>query len=82
MTQFTHMIRSPTDAGNITYRRHGARPDDALHAVNFAIQLAKLVIGETAFEDEAVRDAVLERISGPTGASARIRPDGVDVISG
>jgi len=82
MTQFTNMIRSPTDAGNITYRRHGARPDDALHAVNFAIQLAKLVIGETAFEDEAVRDAVLERISGPTGASARIRPDGVDVISG
>ena len=64
LTQFTNLVRSPTDAGNITYRRHGSRPDDALHAVNFAVQLGKLVIGETPFEDEAVKDEILDRIGG------------------
>lgn len=82
MTQFTNLVRAPTDAGGIVYRRHGARPDDALHAVNFAIQLAKIVIGETAFEDEAVKEAVMGRVTGPTGASSRIRSGGLEVISG
>jgi len=85
LTQFTNLIRTPTDAGNITYRRHGSRPDDSLHAVNFAVHLAKIVIGESLFEDEATRDEVLERFARADGHSAaRLseRDDAWGVVSG
>jgi hypothetical protein len=63
LNQFTNLVRNPTDAGNITYRRHGARPDDALHAVNFAMHLAKMVTGQPIFQDEALKTEVLDRFS-------------------
>lgn len=68
LTQCTNLIRNPNpDTKTITFRRHGARPDDTLHAINFAVQLAKIVIGETLFQDEAVTEEVLARLERTQG---------------
>lgn len=57
LTQCTNLIRNPNpETGTFTYRRHGSRPDDILHGLNFAVQLAKIVIGETLFEDEIITE--------------------------
>jgi hypothetical protein len=65
LSQCTNLIRNPNpDTGTITYRRHGARPDDILHGINFAVQLAKIIIGETLFEDEAENAQLHENLAG------------------
>lgn len=37
------------------YRRHGARPDDTLHAINFAYTLGRLLLGEAMLDDPALK---------------------------
>lgn len=71
LLEFLNLYRSPqenvkTGVSSLLYIKHGAKPDDTLHAVNFAVNLAKIVSGEDMFTDEALRDEVLGRIhSGP-----------------
>jgi len=67
LLDFMNLIRTPDEnvsSGNtaLTYRKHGDKTDDVLHAINFAVHLAKLVIGDTLFEDEAMAEHVLARI--------------------
>ena len=62
-----NLIRCPAESslgvGTFKYRRHGSKPDDTLHAINFAYALARLLMGEPIVEDRAVK-AQLERLFG------------------
>jgi len=69
LTDFLNMYRvlteSPqTGASTFTYRRHGSKADDSLHAVNFAYALGRLLLGERLIDDPAVYQAFRAQFQG------------------
>ena len=40
--------------GRMVFRRHGSKPDDTLHAVNFGLQLARIVMGDPMNVDPVI----------------------------
>lgn len=58
LLDFMNLFRAPSEtasgATSFVYRRHGAKADDALHAVNFAYVLARLYLGEPIVPDRAL----------------------------
>lgn len=52
-----HLVRVPseaaTGANTFLYQKSGNKPDDFMHSLNFAMTLAKLIIGQPLFEDPA-----------------------------
>lgn len=69
LLQFLNLIRAPdenvqTGVQGFKYRRHGSKPDDILHAINFAYVLGRIVIGEQLFEDAAVASELDKRLRG------------------
>lgn len=61
-----NLYRIPSDkVGNkdfFTYRRHGAFPDDTLHAINFAYTLIRLMRGEPMARDPKVQRALVDAV--------------------
>jgi len=58
-----NLYRVPTDSGGanaFVYRRHAAKADDMLHALNFAFVVGRIFLQEPIVEDRAL----LSRISG------------------
>ena len=59
ITDILNLRRLPADIASANpyflYRRHGSKPDDGLHAINFATFLAKMVLGEPLYDDPALK---------------------------
>lgn len=59
LVDFLNLVRAPTESnlgvGSFKYRRHGSKPDDTLHAVNFAYALARVLLGEPIVEDRGLK---------------------------
>jgi hypothetical protein len=60
LMEFLNLYRAPTEstttgAFSFRYIRHGSKPDDTLHAVNFAYSMARIFIGEPIIQDEALK---------------------------
>jgi hypothetical protein len=68
LMEFLNLFRAPneTSAGatSFTYRRHGSKADDSLHAVNFAYVLARLLLEEPLVADKMLRDRILKNLRG------------------
>ena len=58
LLDFTAVVRAPQDSesgpGRMVFRRHGSKPDDTLHAVNFGLQLARIVMGDPMNVDPVI----------------------------
>lgn len=59
LLEFLNLYRIPVDsaggAQTFRYDRHGARPDDSLHAVNFAFIIAQLIRGVPIVTDASLK---------------------------
>jgi hypothetical protein len=66
LSDFLNLVRVPTEsalgATSFKYRRHGSRPDDTLHAINFAFVLARILIGESIVDDKGLREMLQGRV--------------------
>ena len=76
LVQFLALHRTPSEtasgATSFTYHKHGAKTDDPLHAVNFALIVARLLLNEPLIQDEALRAETIRRIrGGPTQSGRR-----------
>lgn len=62
-----------TDAGHqkFRYRKHGSKPDDIMHAVNFAYVGSKVVMNEPLIDDRQVRDRLRQMLTGALGGSGQ-----------
>ena len=69
LMQFLNLYRSLQEdahgAATFRYLRHGSKADDALHAVNFAFILGRLIIGEPLYEDASMKYTLNELFHGP-----------------
>lgn len=58
LMELLNLYRVPTETigGNsgFRYQRHGSKPDDTLHAINFAFCLARIIMNEPIIEDPAL----------------------------
>lgn len=68
LLEFLNLFRAPNEtssgATSFTYRRHGSKADDSLHAVNFAYVLARLMLDEPLIADKMLRDRILKNLRG------------------
>ena len=59
LSDLLNLVRAPTESNlgttSFKYRRHGSKPDDCLHALNFAYVLARIIIGEPIVEDRGLK---------------------------
>ncbi len=66
LLQFLNLIRAPAEsaagATSFTYRKHGSKTDDPLHAVNFANVISRLLQGQPLIRDKAVHDAIMSKL--------------------
>ena len=66
--------RNETGERYIGYRRHGSRPDDILHALNYAITTARLLLNEALFTDSAAQHYVSRILAGAPPEEAMVDP--------
>ena len=82
LLQFLNLLRVPTEnsngAGLFKYRRHGAKADDALHAINFAVTFARMLIEEPLVQDRGLCSYLQTFRMGGTGH----RPGKIHLVSG
>jgi hypothetical protein len=68
LMEFLNLYRIPTDtqggAQNFRYVKHGARPDDTLHATNFAFILTEILQNKSYVEDTALREKFNRMLAG------------------
>jgi hypothetical protein len=57
------------------YQRHGSKPDDTLHALNYCHVLKRLLLGEPLVEDRTLRDQLLQQLR--AGAALRTSNTGM-----
>lgn len=70
LMQFLNLIRIPQDTesgAKFKYVRHGAKPDDSLHALNFAFALLRTLTGEGIVVDPSLKAEIHRRVQ--TGAA-------------
>ena len=83
LLQFLNLLRVPSEnangAGMFKYRRHGSKPDDTLHAVNFAVTFARMLIEEPLIQDRGLR-AYLQTFRAGGGGGGR--PGKIHLVSG
>jgi hypothetical protein len=64
LLDFLNLVRAPTESasgvGSFKYRRHGSKPDDTLHAFNFAYALIRVLLGEPIVEDRGLKQRLEE----------------------
>lgn len=88
LSDFLNLYRIPTENTTGTYsfryRRHGSKPDDTLHAVNFAYVLSRIIRGEPVVEDRALQERLRQLFqSGHTPNPTAVRAIyGQGVVSG
>lgn len=67
LKDFLNLIRNPQDSPSggkrLTYIRHGSKPDDIVHGVNFAFQLGRVLIKEPCSIEKVFMDQVLVNLS-------------------
>jgi hypothetical protein len=74
LLDFTNNHRVMTEASRekggrrFVYHRHGAKPDDFLHAVNFGFQLIKLHYNQALIVDPAGREMIRSAVGGDGGS--------------
>jgi hypothetical protein len=80
LMDFLNLFRIPTEGssgrGTFKYRRHGSKADDALHAVNFAFTMSRLVNGEPLMEDRTLKLEISNILNRNQVAGVR-RPSGI-----
>ena len=68
LSECINLIRAPFEGPggptSFRYIRHGSKPDDTLHAINFAYILGRVLLGEPIFEDRALGETVNEHLFG------------------
>jgi hypothetical protein len=85
LMDFLNLFRTPsestTGATSFTYRRHGSKTDDSLHAVNFAYVLARVLLNEPLINDRMLREKIMANLRGNSplfrGTAARGRPGAI-----
>ena len=85
LMDFLNLFRTPsestTGATSFTYRRHGSKTDDSLHAVNFAYVLARMLLNEPLINDRMLRDKIMANLRGNAtlfrGVAAKGRPGAI-----
>lgn len=85
LMDFMNMYRVPVEnsssgAGEFVYRRHGSKPDDTLHAVNFGYTLLRLAAGEPLVEDRGLFNRLRQQLLG--GGNWGMQGGGPSVVSG
>jgi hypothetical protein len=73
MMEFLNLFRAPNESSggvtSFTYRRHGSKADDSLHAVNFAYVLARVMLNEPLIPDRTLHNRILQTLRGGGGSS-------------
>jgi len=69
LMDFMNLFRVPLEnstsgATEFKYRRHGSKPDDTLHAINFAYILMRLLKGEPIMEDKGLMNRLRAQVIG------------------
>jgi hypothetical protein len=69
LMDFMNLFRVPLEnaasgAAEFKYRRHGSKPDDTLHALNFAFTLMRLLKGEPLLEDRGLMERLRAQLQG------------------
>lgn len=68
LLEFLNLYRIPADTAGgqqtFRYQRHGAKPDDSLHACNFAHVLTELIQNKSFIEDVGLRERLDKMLSG------------------
>lgn len=86
LLEFLNLFRSPhetsTGATSFTYRRHGSKADDSLHAVNFAYVLARVMLDEPLIADKLLRERILLNLRGPRPTFRNVNRKKLRAISG
>ncbi|HSW48957.1 MAG TPA: hypothetical protein VLH09_02230, partial [Bryobacteraceae bacterium] len=71
LMEFLNLFRAPNESAagvtSFTYRRHGSKADDSLHAVNFAYVLARVMLNEPLIPDRLLHERILQTIRGGQG---------------
>lgn len=71
LMELLNMYRIPSEtpggAQAFRYKRHGAKADDTLHALNFAYVLVRLYRGEPIVEDKALKLRLQQMLQGGKG---------------
>lgn len=82
LLEFLNMRRIPTDkdhgVATFRYQRHGAKPDDTLHAVNFGFALGRMMLNEPLMEDPAVKARLIEVFGGSMMGNMQVNYPGVN----
>jgi hypothetical protein len=68
LLEFLNLYRTPSESASgvnyFTYTKHGSKPDDPLHACNFAFALARVMIGEPIVNDRQLQERLQKLLSG------------------
>lgn len=84
LLDFTNLYRNPSESASgittFSYRRHGSKADDCLHAVNFAYVLARLALGEPIVPDKGLARMLQQQLRG--GHSSTFHGTGPQVVMG
>jgi hypothetical protein len=80
LMDFLNLFRIPSESssgkGTFRYRRHGSKADDAMHAVNFAFVMSRIVNGEELMEDRTLKLEIAHML-GRGGVSPMRRNSGI-----
>lgn len=81
LKELMNLYRIPVEnthgASEYKYQRHGSKPDDTLHALNYCHVLKRLLLGEPLVEDRALRDQLLQQLR--AGVALRNANSGIAV---
>jgi hypothetical protein len=76
LLELLNLYRIPTESAtgvqSFRYEKHGARPDDSLHALNFAFVIAQLIRGVPIVEDMALKTRINEMFNQNSGGAETI----------
>jgi len=62
LSDLLNLRRVPSDTAFI-YRRHGSKPDDGLHSINFATFLAKMILNEPLYDDKMLKEELAKKFN-------------------
>lgn len=65
LNSFRHMHETKMGKKYFSFVRHGSKPDDTLHAINFAYIMGRIMLREPMFDDKLLAKQIDQKISQP-----------------
>jgi hypothetical protein len=76
---YRNIVETEQGGQKFRYRKHGSKPDDVMHAINFAYVGSKVVMNEPLIDDRVTRDKLRQLL---TGGSASMGSNPFSGVSG